>query len=197
MCYSASMKRWLIGIIAGMLIIVFAVWLVFWRSSSLLTPELAELKEQCLARKEIQARTASAYLAPGTPKARAANTRAVVESLGSVESVEYISADEALALLKERHADEPEVVAAIGELPENPLTPVLQITFTPPSVFETAKMEVETALTAREITIEHWLDPVTDLEFWKKLGTEKPDGVSLSEYRRFVQDTLLKSCVPE
>lgn len=50
-----------------------------------------------------------------------------LETLSEVKSVEYISQDKALAIFKERHADDRTITTALGELDENPLLASLNI----------------------------------------------------------------------
>lgn len=53
--------------------------------------------------------------------------RFFIADLPQVKSVELVPADEALERFKERHADDPEVLEALGELEENPLGSTLKI----------------------------------------------------------------------
>lgn len=50
-----------------------------------------------------------------------------LEGLPEVESIEYVSRDQALTNYRERHKDEPELLAPIEELDENPLRASLNI----------------------------------------------------------------------
>src|SRR3989344_2541165 len=51
-----------------------------------------------------------------------------IETLGDVEEVTYTSADEALANFRERHKDDPDILASLDELgDENPLPATLNI----------------------------------------------------------------------
>ena len=58
-----------------------------------------------------------------------------VEGRVEVESVEYISRDEALAMFRERHKDDETISRAVEELEENPLSASLNIKATDPSKY--------------------------------------------------------------
>lgn len=66
-----------------------------------------------------------------------------IESLPEVESVEYISEDEALERYKERHANDQKLLAALDELSDNPLGAVLNIKAKQPSQYEGIRLFLE------------------------------------------------------
>ncbi|MDD2785472.1 MAG: permease-like cell division protein FtsX [Patescibacteria group bacterium] len=63
----------------------------------------------------------SVYLKPETPAAILETARSYMASLPQTQSVELLDADKALADFKERHKDDPKVLAALDELDQNPL----------------------------------------------------------------------------
>ncbi|MFA6504413.1 MAG: permease-like cell division protein FtsX [Patescibacteria group bacterium] len=63
----------------------------------------------------------SVYLKPETPAAILETARSYMASLPQTKSVELLDADKALADFKERHKDDPKVLAALDELDQNPL----------------------------------------------------------------------------
>lgn len=58
-----------------------------------------------------------------------------LEKMAEVESVEYISRDQALEMFRERHKDDETISRAVGELEENPLSASLNIKATDPSKY--------------------------------------------------------------
>ena len=53
--------------------------------------------------------------------------KARISSLGDVKEVRYVSQDEALAVFKRDHVNDPQIIEALRELDKNPLTPSLVI----------------------------------------------------------------------
>lgn len=78
----------------------------------------------------------SASFKKSTPEAQILATKREVEALGAVKEVTYISAEEALVTFKDKHKDDPVVLASLEELgDENPLPATLNIKATNPSDF--------------------------------------------------------------
>ncbi|MCL4406031.1 MAG: permease-like cell division protein FtsX [Patescibacteria group bacterium] len=69
----------------------------------------------------------SVYFVSNAPEDEILKLKEALLTLSEVKSVDYISKDEALELFKERHADDPTISQAIGELEENPLRASLNI----------------------------------------------------------------------
>ena len=66
-----------------------------------------------------------------------------IENLPEVDFVEYISADKALELYRERHEDDEKILAALEELNDNPLGAVLNIKAKEPSQYESIQLFLE------------------------------------------------------
>lgn len=71
------------------------------------------------------------------PENEVLSLKASIEELPEVESVEYVSAEQALADFKERHANDYLTLQALEELDENPLGATLNIKATETSQYET------------------------------------------------------------
>jgi cell division transport system permease protein len=69
----------------------------------------------------------SVYFGPEVSDDRVHGVRGNLTSLPEVKDVVFISRDEALETFKRNHAEEPEILAALQEVGENPLGPVLVI----------------------------------------------------------------------
>jgi cell division transport system permease protein len=69
----------------------------------------------------------SVYFKSDAPEDDILNVKKSLETLAEVKIVEYISKDEALAIFKERHADDAAISQSIEELTENPLLASLNI----------------------------------------------------------------------
>jgi cell division transport system permease protein len=69
----------------------------------------------------------SVYFGPEVSDDRVHGVRGNLTSLPEVKEVVFISRDEALETFKRNHAEEPEILAALQEVGENPLGPVLVI----------------------------------------------------------------------
>ena len=79
----------------------------------------------------------SVYLKPEVAETDIAKIRSDLMFLDEVRSVEYVSADEALNLFKEKHQDNPVLMQSLGELGLNPLQPSLNIKAQAASQYET------------------------------------------------------------
>ncbi len=69
----------------------------------------------------------SVYFKAAAPEDEILNIKQSLESLSEVQSVEYVSSDEALRIFKEAHKDDPTIAQAVEELNANPLAPSLNI----------------------------------------------------------------------
>jgi len=67
------------------------------------------------------------YFTTMAPEERMLELKSSLEALPEVESVEYISRDEALAAFRERHKDDQLTLQALEELEDNPLSAVLNV----------------------------------------------------------------------
>lgn len=63
----------------------------------------------------------SVYFAQNTPQAVLEHAKFFMTSLPHVKSAELLSAEQALANFKKRHANEPKILGALGEIEKNPL----------------------------------------------------------------------------
>ena len=69
----------------------------------------------------------SLYLKPEAEEDKILALKAKISNLTQVKSVQYISKNEALEIFQEKHKRNPEILAALRELGQNPLTPTLVI----------------------------------------------------------------------
>jgi len=67
------------------------------------------------------------YFKTTAPEDEILKIKQAIEGLDQVKSVEYISRDEALAIFKEAHKDDPTITQALLQLEENPLEASLRI----------------------------------------------------------------------
>lgn len=72
------------------------------------------------------------YFKSEAPEDEILKLKKSLEGLAEVRSVDYISKDEALAIFKEKHQDDPTIGAALEELKSNPLLASLNIKATEP-----------------------------------------------------------------
>ncbi|MDE2018873.1 MAG: ABC transporter permease [Patescibacteria group bacterium] len=79
----------------------------------------------------------SVYFNTNTPEDQILNIQQSLQSLPQVQSVDYISRDQALAIFTETHANDPTISQAIGELGSNPLEASLSIKAKDPSQYGT------------------------------------------------------------
>jgi cell division transport system permease protein len=77
----------------------------------------------------------SVYFKTNVPEDEILNIKRSLESLAEVGQVEYISADEALARFKERHAQDDTIRRALAELTVNPLQASLNIKARKPELY--------------------------------------------------------------
>ena len=67
------------------------------------------------------------YFNIGTPESKIATLRSAIEEKSEVESVKYVSSEEALADFKSKHENDYVILQALDELPDNPLSAYLNI----------------------------------------------------------------------
>jgi cell division transport system permease protein len=67
------------------------------------------------------------FFKPGTNDALVTQARFFLEDLPQVRQVELVQPDEALELFKKRHATDPEILQALGELDKNPLGATIRV----------------------------------------------------------------------
>ncbi|KKW13774.1 MAG: Cell division protein [Parcubacteria group bacterium GW2011_GWA2_50_10b] len=92
---------------------------------------------------------------PGAAEADILNIKQRLESLPEVFLVTYATREETLAAFKERHANDPSILAALDELGENPLGAVLNIKARDPSQYASVAefLESGNTLSSGGITI--------------------------------------------
>lgn len=86
--------------------------------SALLNQSLIEIKKKV---------DVNVYFMPTTDEASIVAVKTELEKLAEVESVEYVSRDQALENFKYRHRNEPDILEALFELEDNPLGAILNI----------------------------------------------------------------------
>lgn len=79
----------------------------------------------------------SVYFKSNTPEDQILNIKQSLESLAEVQSVEYVSSDQALAQFKSAHQDDPTIIQAVNELSANPLVASLNIKAKHPDQYAT------------------------------------------------------------
>lgn len=77
----------------------------------------------------------SAYFTTNTSEDQILNIKQSLEGLPEVQSVEYVSRDQALAIFKQNHQNDPTISQAINELNTNPLEASLNIKAKDPSQY--------------------------------------------------------------
>ncbi len=76
------------------------------------------------------------YLTPGARETAIFDFKEKLERLPEVREVVYISADEAIAAFRARHANDHRIIEALDEIGDNPLTAVLNVKAREPSQYE-------------------------------------------------------------
>lgn len=79
----------------------------------------------------------SVYFKTTAPEDEILRIKSSLEELQEVRAVEYISADRALEIFREKHQDDPTIVQSLEELSENPLEPSLNIKAHDPEKYAT------------------------------------------------------------
>lgn len=78
----------------------------------------------------------SVYFSPDASPEQIDEVRSYVNSFPEVTEAVYLSAEEVLAQFREQHKDNPEIIASLDELAENPLGPTMIITTREPKDYE-------------------------------------------------------------
>src|SRR5258708_1466523 len=77
----------------------------------------------------------SVYFKTNTSEDQILNIQQSLQSLSEVQSVQYVSRDQALAIFEQNHANDPTVTQAIGQLDTNPLEASLNVKAKDPSQY--------------------------------------------------------------
>ncbi len=86
----------------------------------------------------------SVYFKTSTAEDEILNVKQALESLPEVKSAEYVSSDQALAIFKDKHANDPKISQAINELNNNPLEASLNIQARNPNQYDAIAAYLET-----------------------------------------------------
>ncbi|MCL5435876.1 MAG: permease-like cell division protein FtsX, partial [Patescibacteria group bacterium] len=111
--------RWL----SATAIVVMAVSLVVTSSILVLNQLAATAAADLRDRVDV-----SLFFDASVPEVKIMDVKAEFEKLEEVKSIRYISADQALADFKAKHADDPAIQKGLEELEQNPLQPSLVVT---------------------------------------------------------------------
>lgn len=135
---SGFVNFWRNGVVSLSAVLVMVITLLIVSfvifTSVLLDHTLAELKERV---------DVNVNIATDVIEDEILDLKTQIESLPEVESVEYVSANEALERYRERHADDQKILAALDELSENPLGAILNIKAKSPSQYESIQLFLE------------------------------------------------------
>lgn len=85
----------------------------------------------------------SIYLKQGISEDKILNLKARLANLNNVQEVVYISQSEALESFQQRHQSDPEILQALQELNQNPLSPTLTVKPKDPDRFEELVEELD------------------------------------------------------
>jgi cell division transport system permease protein len=77
----------------------------------------------------------SVYFKTTAPEDEILRIKSSLEGLAEVKGVEYVSADKALEIFRERHANDDTILQSLNELNQNPLQPHLNIKASDPSKY--------------------------------------------------------------
>jgi len=69
----------------------------------------------------------SVYFQLNTPEDEILNVQQALQRLPQVKNVDYVSADQALQIFKQRHSDEPDIAQSLSQLNTNPLEASLAV----------------------------------------------------------------------
>jgi cell division transport system permease protein len=116
-----------------MMITLFIISFVIF-SSALLDHTLNSLRDKV---------DVSVNITIGSSESDVVALKTQLENLPEVEAVKYVSAEESLALYRERHKEDQKILAALDELSENPLGAVLNIKAKTPSQYENVQTFLE------------------------------------------------------
>jgi len=141
------MNKFLVPIILGVLFIASGVFNVLQYNSTKILKEklsffesrfgayedgLESIKRANEAKYKLE-HTITVYFIAGAPESNILTFKSILEGESGVQSVQYISANQALANFKTRHKDDPTILQALEKLGTNPLNATLTITLTDPS----------------------------------------------------------------
>lgn len=128
-----------------MMVTLMTIGFIYF-SGAILDTALAELRNKI---------DINVTFVPSASEDEVLNIKHSLESLPEVLLVTYISRDEALTAFKERHANDPSILAALDELGENPLGAVLNIKARDPSQYASVAdfLESDSAISTGGITI--------------------------------------------
>lgn len=143
---SGFVNFWRNSFISLAAVLVMTVTLLVVGAIIFLGATLSAALEQLQSKVDI-----NVYFVPGAPVEQVGELEGRLKALPEVESVVYVSEDEALAQFRERHADDPLTLQALDELGENPLGASLSIKARETSQYEgiAAFLEGEHALSAQ------------------------------------------------
>jgi cell division transport system permease protein len=128
-----------------MMITLFVITSLIFVQTALNT-SLADIREKV---------DVTVYFVPAADEAAITNVQQALAKLPEVRDVTYTSQDEALALFKEKHANDYLTLQALDELSENPLGATLNIKARDPSQYESIAryFESDSALSKGALTI--------------------------------------------
>lgn len=135
---SGFVNFWRNGVVSLSAILVMTITLLIISSvvfgGSLLDHTLNELKNRV---------DVNVNIATNAIEDEVLDLKVQIENLPEVESVEYVSAEQALEQYRERHANDQKILAALDELSDNPLGAVLNIRAKEPSQYESIQLFLE------------------------------------------------------
>jgi cell division protein FtsX len=109
---------------------IFAEKLTFFESHFGTFESLSEGAKQADAAKDKREHTITVYTKTGISESQIVALKNLLETQGGVQSVQYISANQALADFKTKHQNDQLTLQALQELGTNPLGATLTITIT-------------------------------------------------------------------
>lgn len=113
-------------------LIVFSTMLFM---SALLNQSLVEIQNKV---------DVNVYFMPTTDETAVQGVKTALEKIPEVQSVEYVSRDQALENFKYRHRNEPDILEALFELEDNPLGAVLNVKAKQPEQYQAIATYLET-----------------------------------------------------
>jgi len=135
---SGFVAFWRNGVVSLSAILVMVITLLIISfvlfSGTLLDHTLNELKDRV---------DVNVNIATDVVEDEALGLKTQIENLPEVESVEYVSPEEALEQYRERHVNDQKILAALDELNDNPLGAVLNIKAKSPSQYESIQLFLE------------------------------------------------------
>lgn len=153
-----------------MLVTLFVIgFLIF--SSAILNTSLSELRNKV---------DINVTFIPTAEEPDIMNIKHSLENLPAVSMVTYVSREQALESFKARHANDQSILAALGELSDNPLGATLNIKAKDPSQYESIAefLQGKNTLTASGVTI------VDHINFFQnKVAIDKLTGIIDAAHR--------------